>query len=529
MKLQVNGHHRWAGVLLHPTSLPGPEPSGDLGQGAHEFLDFLKDSGQSFWQMLPIHPMGAGDSPYSSTSAFAGDPLLIGPDAWGLVGRRSTSRRRKKVVPSVSRKAAGRTDFGASRVIRARRWRSAFAEADQRGELRGRDFRRFVDRSEDWLRDFSLFASMSEHFGSTHWHLWPDELRRRRAAALAKWESDKKDHIEFCCYLQFVWDSQWQRLKEAATERGVALMGDLPIFVDWGSADVWANQKQFLLSAKGNPRVVSGVPPDDFNPAGQVWGHALYRWDVMEEDGFRWWLARLRRLFDLFDWVRIDHFIGFHRCWHVPATSMDARKGRWHLTPGDALFARARKEIGELPLFAEDLGTLVPEVHQLRDRFGFPGMRVMQFGFGGSSKSDYHRPHSFPAHCIAYTGTHDNDTTRGWLDSIDPRRPRSKRPAGFGGDHVWRRVSEYVGAQGRSSRDITLAAVRALYASSARWVCTPMQDLLGLGSDCRMNSPGTLGSQNWTWRMSPLATTEALRDRLYQWTRLFNRTGATEP
>ncbi|MBW7905835.1 MAG: 4-alpha-glucanotransferase [Phycisphaerae bacterium] len=482
---------RAAGVLLHLTSLPGPLGVGDLGPAALSFADFLRSARQQWWQMLPIGPIGPGHSPYASPSAFAGNELFVSPELlWrdGLLERHdleeaaggSPSRVNYDRATRLRRKLLRKAYAAAT--ARPRRWRDRLAE-----------FRRRCGRL--WLDDYALFRAVSSVHAAP-WTGWPAPLRRRQRAAIAQAQRELRAEIDFERFVQCQFDRQWRRFRTACHARGVGLIGDIPIFVDHESSDVWARQELFQLDRAGRPTVVSGCPPDYFSRTGQLWGHPHYAWKRHAADGFRWWIARFRRALELFDAVRIDHFIGLHRVWQVPGGARDARRGRYVRTPGRQLLGRARAALGRLPIIAEDLGAVTPGVWKLRDDFGLPGMRVLQFAFAGSEGARYHQPHNHPRRAVVYTGTHDNDTTAGWF--AKRRAPEA------------RRVLAYVGG---AADEIHWSMLRAAYASPAALAIVPVQDLLGLGSAARMNVPST-PSGNWTWRVTAEQLSPELAQRL---------------
>jgi 4-alpha-glucanotransferase len=485
---------RSSGLLLHPTSLPGPFGSGDLGPEAHAFADFLAAAGQRWWQMLPVGPPGEGHSPYSAASAFAGHPALVSLQRLadeGLLDRRDLRTSRPRFSDA-------RVEHQRVLAYRAALLRRAFERFRERGGPRGSDFARFVKENAFWLEDFALFAALKEATGNAPWAQWDDGVRRRRPAALARAAEELADEVAYQRFVQFAFDRQWQALRARCAAHGIGLIGDIPIFVAYDSAEVWANPHLFLLDAKLRPTVVSGCPPDAFCEEGQRWGHPHYDWKVHARDGYRWWVERFRQTLRWFDAVRIDHFLGFHRVWHVRASSPTAKGGRYVPGPGPAFFDALRAELGDVPIIAEDLGAVVPEALALRDRFNFPGMRILQFGFGGDA---YHLPHSYPRRAVAYTGTHDNDTTAGWFRKL----PAAER----------QRVLAYAtdGRGAAAGADVVWPLIRAALASVADTAVFPVQDLLGLGSEARMNTPGTV-KHNWAWRLPPGQLTPALAKRL---------------
>jgi 4-alpha-glucanotransferase len=484
---------RAAGILLHPTSLPGPHGIGDLGPGARRFLGFLADAGLSLWQVLPLHPTGYGDSPYAPLSAFAGNPLLVSLEILAEAG----DLPRKRIASPPFDPAARRTDFAA-----VRRWKLPRLEEAARRFLRRpggrRDaFEAFSAAAAAWLEDYVLFADIKESLesrpgGSGAWYAgWPADLAARDPGALARWRSDRREELDVRRVQQFFFHEQWQALHQEAARQGVSIIGDMPIFVAGDSAEVWANRRLFRLDASGSPLVVAGVPPDYFSPTGQRWGNPLYDWDALAREGYRWWIERVRAALRMVDWLRIDHFRGFAACWEVPADSPTAERGRWVPAPGDRLFDALHAALGPLPIVAEDLGVITPEVERLRDGRGFPGMKILQFAFDAREAGPFDPdnpflPHNFAPNAVVYTGTHDNDTTRGWWR----QRNRAERDA----------VRSYLGLGGRARpRTVVWAFIRLALSSVCRFAILPLQDVLVLGSGARMNTPSTFGG-NWTWR-----------------------------
>ncbi|MEW6252556.1 MAG: 4-alpha-glucanotransferase [Planctomycetota bacterium] len=500
---------RSAGLLLHPTSLPGRHGCGDLGVAARAFVDFLAAAGMRWWQMLPVGP--TGHSPYSALSAFAGNPLLIDLDALAAVGLLAA----RDLVPP-----PGLSDqevvFGPVTEFRVSQLRRAFAAFERGGGLRQRDFRRFCAREAGWLADHALYmalrrqhargASTGEPCASTgepsNWITWPPALRTRRPAALRRAAADLRTEVDFERFVQFLFDQQWSALRRYAGRRGIRLIGDVPFFVAHDSSDVWAHPDLFDLDERGRARTVSGAPPDYFSRTGQLWNHPQYRWRRHAATGFDWWLARFGRAFALFDAVRIDHFLGFNRVWAVPGRAKTARRGKWVKTPGAALFARLQRKLGPLPIIAEDLGLLTPQAAALRDRFGFPGMRLLQFAFGPGG--DYHLSHNHPRNCVAYPGTHDNDTVVGWLAEL---RAAARR------DHAARSRLRHLMRYAGTPRPTHWDVLRLLFLSPANIAVAPVQDILGLDNRARMNLPGTPRG-NWGWRLPPAQLTPALSTRL---------------
>ena len=495
---------RECGVLLHPTSLPAPYGIGDLGPDAFRFVDALAAMGQRVWQMLPLGPTGYGDSPYQTLSTFAGNPLLISPDQ--LVDDGLLDARRLKTLPAGDDPAA--VDYGA--VIDSRRTLLSSVcrtFARRASPVLKKSFERFCRQESDWLDDFALFRALKHAYDEQPWTTWPPELALRDPAALAVARKQHRTGLRHEKIVQFLFAQQWQALRRYAGSRGVELMGDLPIFVAHDSADVWAHPRLFDLNPDGSPRVIAGVPPDYFSATGQRWGNPLYRWEEHQADGYAWWVRRMAKAFALLDRVRIDHFRGFEAYWEIPAAEPTAIHGRWVPGPGAALFDRLHEALGPLPVVAEDLGVITPPVLALRDRYGFPGMRILQFSFGPDAQSADDRPDRFPVRCVVYTGTHDNDTTVGWFHG-DPGGDHTRAPDQVAQER--RAVLDYVGTDGREIHwDLIGVACR----TPAHIALFPLQDVLGLGSEARMNVPGRPDG-NWRWRFQWDKLTDATMARL---------------
>lgn len=488
---------RRCGVLLHPSSLPGPEGVGTFGSDALRFVDFLFASGQSLWQVLPLGPTGYGNSPYSAYSAFAGNPLLLDLAVIAAEGDLDPAR-----LPAAA--AGDRVDFDlvyAQKVPLLEQAAVSFLASEP--DERKREFWQFCDNT-FWLHDYALFRAAKNHFAGKEWHSWPAELARRDVAAVDRYSRKLGSAIGVEKYLQWQFYRQWNSLKRYANDRGISIIGDAPIFVAHDSVDVWCNQHLFKLNAKGRPLVVAGVPPDYFSTTGQRWGNPLYDWEKSAADGYGWWLSRIRNDLKLYDVVRIDHFRGFEAHWEIPCSHRTAAHGRWVKGPGENFFAVVQQALGSLPLIAEDLGLITPEVEQLRDAFSLPGMKILQFAYGGGASNPY-LPHNYDPNCVVYTGTHDNDTTTGWYANLDPGEKQ--------------RVRDYLRCR---DADVCAAMVRAALASVARYAVLPVQDLLGLGSESRMNRPG-VASGNWGWRLRGGELTEHLAEGLREEVGLYNR------
>ena len=480
---------RSSGVLLHPTSLPGRYGIGDLGPQAYRFVDFLSKAGCRLWQTLPLGSTGYGDSPYQSFSAFAGNPYLISPDLLLEENFLHPNDLMEDLdFPS------DRVDYGRVISWKLNLLERAFTRFESEGGLACRDFDIFCAKNADWLEDYALFMAIKESHGGGSWAGWSAPLRHRDKAALTEARESLKHAISRFTFYQFIFFRQWDKLHAYANEHGVRIIGDIPIFVAYDSADVWGNPDLFYLDDEGMPTLVAGVPPDYFSPTGQLWGNPLYRWDVHKARGYKWWLARFRAILQMVDIVRLDHFRGFAGYWEIPAGSLTAEEGRWVPGPGADFFDALRADLGDLPIIAEDLGEITPDVIELRDQFNLPGMKILQFAFTGPENPFL--PHYYPQNCVAYTGTHDNDTARGWYESAS--------------EHERDFARRYLSVDGS---DIAWDLIRAVWASKALFALAPMQDLLSLGSEARMNYPSR-ATGNWDWRMREDALSDELRGKL---------------
>jgi 4-alpha-glucanotransferase len=499
---------RASGILLHPTSLPGRYGIGDLGPEAHAFVDFLAETGQTWWQILPLGPVGYGGSPYQSPSSFAGNPLLISLDRLADRGWLDAGE-----LAAVRDLPHDRVDFDAVGELKGTWLRRAFREFVAAGD--DPDFEAFRRDHGAWLADYVFFQALRDAHGGRPWYEWESELVARRPAACARWRERVAEGIRFHEFVQYAFEAQWQELRAAGKAKGIRLIGDVPIFVAHDSADVWAHPDLYYLDEHGRPLFMAGVPPDYFSEDGQLWGNPLYRWDAHVKDGFAWWRLRLRALLERVDMIRIDHFRGFEAYWSVPAGSKTAATGRWVPAPGREFFRAIRKEMGSVPLIAEDLGVITPEVEALRDELGLPGMRVLQFGFDVDPGMEKYLPHRYINNCIAYTGTHDNDTTSGWFHSREgtTTQPREEIEAA----RVFAR--RYANSDGR---EIHWDMIRIVFASAADTAIVPMQDVLGLDSRARMNFPGK-AQGNWAWRYRAEQVDRRVTDRLAEMTALYGR------
>lgn len=521
---------RLSGVLLHPTSLPGTPGIGTIGEPAYKFVDWLDEAGQCLWQILPLGPTGYGDSPYASFSTFAGNPLIIDLDSLVLKGWAD----KKDIIPPDYIKKTGNVDFGSVvwwKMPVLKKCANFFLENSSADDKNL--YKKFCKDKKSWLDMFATFMSIKSFYDAkaseekpenSIWHCyWPKDLARCKKEAVEKWQKEHKSEIEEFKVIQFFFDVQWTELKKYANDSGIKLIGDIPIFVAPDSADVWANQEYFQLDKDGHPSCVAGVPPDYFCADGQLWGNPLYDWDKMKDSGYAWWIARIKRVFELTDVLRIDHFRGFEAYWSVPATEKTAINGKWNKGPGLDLFKTIKKKLGDIPVIAEDLGVITDEVRELRDAAGFPGMKVLQFAFSPDEARtngmvNYFLPHMYSTNeCVVYTGTHDNETMQGWLENIN--------------DEQLLLVAEYIEGKQLTiekakslvkSGSLRKNMIKAVISSNAVYAVVPMQDILGVGNEGRMNMPSTTGA-NWTWRMEDRGFNVKLAEELYFLSVLYGR------
>ncbi|HAD61807.1 MAG TPA: 4-alpha-glucanotransferase [Planctomycetaceae bacterium] len=473
---------RSSGVLLPIFSLPARFGMGDMGPAALEFLELLHAGGQSIWQVLPPGPVAQGNSPYSTYSAFAGNPLLISPEFLLRDGLISVELLQEQDLDRTAQRE-NRVCYDSRRTNMEQVLKFALETFRSQGDSElARQFQQFREENSHWLTDFALFETLSLQYQTSDWTLWPDKLASRDQEEILAVTRDWSDDIESSEFRQFLFHKQWQDVRSRAAELGIKIYGDMPIFVAADSVDVWTHQEEFFLDDRGRPTVVAGVPPDYFSETGQKWGNPLYRWDRMAENGYQWWKARFQKALQDFDILRLDHFRGFESYWEVPAEAETAIDGVWKAGPGDSLFQAVFDDPAAMPIVAEDLGLITDEVHGLRDRLAFPGMRVMQFGFD-SHDDRFHRPDSYPEHCFAYTGTHDNDTSMGWLIG--------RREAGT--THV---LDDFIHS---SDRPEHWEMVELVLNSNANTAIIPLQDLLGYDSSARINVPGE-PTGNWAWQ-----------------------------
>ncbi len=492
---------RASGVLLHPTSLPGPDGIGDLGPEIIRWVDFLAESNCHLWQVLPLGPTGYGDSPYQCFSAFAGNPIMVSPTL--LLDQDLLRRSDLADRPDFPTAAV---DFGP--VIQ---WKLTLLDrAFDRFRSGGysalkKSYQSFCTENSEWLDDFSLFMAIKESQGGISWDNWPAQLRQRDDQTLAAFSRSNKTAIEKHKFRQFLFFDQWSRVREYTHSKDIQIIGDIPIFVAYDSSDAWSHPELFFLDSSSKPTVVAGVPPDYFSPTGQLWGNPLYRWSTHKDEDFTWWIKRIEAVLKVVDIIRLDHFRGFSGYWEIPFGNPTAEIGRWVKAPGKAFFKAIETKFGDLPIIAEDLGEITPDVIDLRDSYHLPGMKIFQFAFSGEADDPF-LPHNYPQNCVAYTGTHDNDTATGWY-----RNSATEKEKDF--------CRRYLA---RSGQDIAWDMIRAVWSSVAVFSLCPMQDLLSLDSDARMNYPGH-PSGNWGWRMLPNQLNSELARRLKEMNQLYLR------
>jgi len=516
---------RKSGILLHITSLPSPFGIGDLGPGAYWFIDFLHSTGQGVWQILPVCPtsVSSGNSPYSSQSAFAGNPLLISPQLLMEDGYLS----REDIEQVVSAKSANNSfhnfSIEESKVIYPQ------VEALKKNILekaylnfksqlsRLEEFKIFCEKNAFWLEEYAIFKVLKKKFNFTEWSIWPQKIRDREKTKIESFKRKNFDDLQEEKFIQFLFFSQWEKLKSCCSEKRIQIMGDLPLYINYDSADIWAHPHIFKLDKEKRPVSISGVPPDYFSKKGQLWNNPIYRWDYIKKTGYMWWLERIKHNLSLFHLVRLDHFRGFSGFWEVPAGEKTAQYGKWVKGPGEDFFNTILSHFSFLPLIAEDLGEITPDVHILRDRFGFPGMKVLQFAFSNDQFSKQYMPHNYGENCVAYTGTHDNNTLIGWFFDEPAKTEKNKFLI-----HERKRALNYIGRKRADRKDLHWDFIRLLMMSRARLVIFPMQDILGLGSEGRMNIPGS-STGNWEWRILTDQIGETLVEKLKEITLIYER------
>ena len=491
---------RSSGTLVHPTSFPAEYGIGDLGSEARRFIDFLVETKQSVWQVLPLGPTGYGNSPYASYSAFAGNYYLISPDILvekELLKRAEADDKKMPVTTQVNYEKA----FAQKREILNLAAQRFFEKADK---AQMEQYEKFVEDNAYWINDYCLFMAALETNDLKPWNQWDNGIAHRKTKALNTFEEENSERIRFHYWSQYEFFSQWYALKKYANDKNIRVVGDIPIFVDHNSADVWAQPKYFEVDAEGNRQLVAGVPPDYFSETGQLWGNPLYKWAELEKDGYAWWLERFKQMFEMYDAIRVDHFRGFDAYWEVKADEKTAIKGRWVKGPGSKLFDTIKDKLGELPIIAEDLGVITKEVVALREKYNFPGMKILQFAFTDNSGNNF-LPHNYSQNCVTYTGTHDNDTTLGWYNSAT--------------DHEKHFARKYT----RSSGDqMNWELIRLGLFSVADQAIIPLQDYMNLGTEHRMNYPGTTEG-NWMWRYTPEMLEKVDKQRIQDMIEMSNR------
>ncbi len=494
---------RGSGILLHVTSLPSPFGIGDLGPGAYRFVDFLAETKQSFWQILPLNPTDAAhyNSPYHSSSALACYPLLISPEL--LVQDDLLDKTALESPPGFP---VERVEYKAVTAYKQQLFDQAYGRFQRR--INAYEYNRFCLENADWLDDFALFAALKSHFGGKVWKEWPEDLRDRQSEALQSARDDLSDKVERERVLQYLFFRQWRSLRDYCQDKGIQVIGDIPIYVNYDSVDLWAHPEFFKLDNEKKPYVVAGVPPDYFSETGQLWGNPIYQWDTLRERGYEWWVQRLARTLRLYDFVRIDHFRGLVAYWEVPATEKTAVNGKWIEAPVTDFLNHLARKFSSLPIIAEDLGVITPDVREVMRQFELPGMKLLLFAFGDDLATNPYIPHNLPRKCVAYTGTHDNNTIRGWFES--EATPDEKT-----------RLFRYVGRE-VPIEELHWELIRLVMMSVANVAIFPMQDILGLGEEARMNEPSSLEG-NWQWRLSAELLTPGLANRLREMTETYGR------
>lgn len=489
---------RTSGVLMPISSIPSPYGIGTMGKQARKFVDFLVKGGQKYWQILPICPTSYGDSPYQSFSSFAGNPYFI--DLEYLCKDKLLTKKECESFQWGSNPKY--VDYGIMYESRYALLRKVYARFTKKEP---QDFEKFCENEKQWLDDYALFMALKDANGGQAWSNWDKSLRLREKKAMEEATEKYSEEIRFYKMLQYLFYQQWNELKAYANEAGIEIIGDVPIYVAGDSADVWANPEQFYLDENLNPIEVAGCPPDAFSDDGQLWGNPLFRWDVMKKDGYTWWTRRIKAMSELYDIIRIDHFRGFDSFYAIPAKDDTAKNGQWKQGPGMDLFCELEKKLGKLPIIVEDLGFLTPSVRKLLKDSGFPGMKVIQFAFDSREESDY-LPHTYTNHCVVYTGTHDNDTVMGWMKTAPKASVKYAK--------------EYLNLT--KEEGYNWGMMRAAWSSVADMAIVPMQDILGLGSEARINTPSTLGN-NWKWRAIPEQIDTKVAKKLYHYMQMYGR------
>ena len=502
---------RKSGILLHITSLPGPYGIGDLGADAYRFADFLRETGQHLWQILPLGPTGYGNSPYQSLSVFAGNPLFI-----SLEKLKEEGLLEEAEIKNIPDFPPSKINYEAVSSFKSDLFAKAFQRFENNTPSEKSKFEEFYLNNADWLDDYALFMALKQEYNSKAWHEWPLEIRKRKPEAILQFRRELGGEIRFQQFLQYQFFKQWAAIKKYCNDNEIKIIGDLPIFVAMDSAEVWSHPEYFELDANYQPSVVAGVPPDYFSTTGQLWGNPLYRWDELKKNNYRWWVERVCSMLKTVDLIRLDHFRGFEKYFAIPAGEKTAENGEWQPGPSIEFFEILKSELGALPFIAEDLGIITPEVEALRDKLGLPGMRVLQFAFDGDPKTNIHLPHLHIPNCVVYTGTHDNTTTQGWFhgeDVSETTQTAAERK------RETERALEYTGSDGRAiHRDF----IRLAMMSVADTAIIPLQDILGLGNEARMNTPA-VNKSNWTWRFEAGMLTGEIKARLKEITFISGR------
>ncbi|WP_291648830.1 4-alpha-glucanotransferase [Clostridium sp.] len=490
---------RSSGILMHISSLPGKYGIGTFGMEAFAFIDFLKKSGQGCWQILPLGQTSYGDSPYQCFSAFAGNPYFIDFDLlekYGLLAKKDYSTLDYGLDENC-------VDYAKLFINKNKVLRIAYENSKNKYD---KEINKFIEENKFWLEDYALYMAVKNHFNLVSWQNWNDDIRLRKKEAIDSYKALLKDEIDYWIFIQYMFFKQWYSLKKYANSNGIKIIGDIPIYVSEDSADIWSNPEYFNVDENMLPITVAGCPPDTFSETGQLWGNPIYNWNNLDKDGYSWWIDRVRESFKLYDVVRIDHFRGFEAYWEIPYGNKTAEFGQWTKGPGIKLFNAIKSKLGDVNIIAEDLGMMTDEVIELRDTAGFPGMKILQFGFGEGDSRDL--PHNYPVNCVAYTGTHDNDTVCGWYNVTGSKKEIEK-------------AKKYLNLT--YEEGIARGLIRGVWGSPAYLAITTMQDLLGLGNDARMNMPSTLGG-NWIWRASAKDINNKLAEEIYDLTKLYGRT-----
>lgn len=489
---------RGSGVILPVFSLPGSYGIGTLGRRAYDFIDFLEKAGLRYWQILPLGPTGYGDSPYQSFSSFAGNPYHVDLNLLlrgGLLSMEDLEAVDFGHDPE-------RVDYSKLYDNRLKVLRKAYEKGMPRFE---KEVEKFYADNRSWLRDYALYMTIKSKLSNAPWMDWPAALRDRKKKTIAAWEIEEREEIYFHVFIQYLFYRQWKELKDYAKDHGVSIIGDMPIYIALDSADAWANGKMLKLDAEKKPLVVAGVPPDDYAEEGQLWGNPIYDWDYLARRDFDFWMERIGNALKLYDVLRFDHFRGFESYWEVPYGEATAKNGTWAKGPGLSFFKKTKEKLGDIPIILEDLGFITPEVRRLKEKVGYPGLKVMQFAFGSEEDSEY-RPHNFEGNTVSYTSTHDSDTLKGWLEGLD--------------EETRQRVRDYFHIHPEQNE--TWSIIRGNMASTARIAISQMQDFLELGVEARTNVPGTLGD-NWRWRMKEGVLTEELAQKIHRLNKLYGR------